>query len=131
GSSMGLGNWRWGIYAWVAGVGFCAPVMTAQVVPAQAVPATRPASRPAVRQAGNATPVTPSSRPTSQPVSDRLMMNFKDAPLDSVLDYLSQFGGFVVLREGPPITGPVTVLSKQPVTRQEAVAILNAALKSN
>jgi len=59
------------------------------------------------------------------------MMNFKDAPLDAVLDYLSQFGGFVVVREGPPVTGVVNVLSKQPVTRAEAVAILAASLKSN
>jgi general secretion pathway protein D len=69
------------------------------------------------------------TRPSTNP-SDKFTLNFKDAPLDSVLDYFSAIGGFSVIKEGP-VDGRVTLESKQPVTRQEAVALLDAALKAN
>jgi len=116
---MGFRNGRSGSRAWVAGVG-----IFTSLAAGQATPSTRPTQSPP-----NQAP--PSSQPATRSASDRLMMNFKDASLDTVLDYLSQFGGFVVVREGPPVTGVVNVLSKQPVTRDEAVAILSASLKAN
>ena len=66
---------------------------------------------------------------TTQP-SDQFMMNFKDAPLDVVLDYLSSKGGFTIIKEGP-VDGRVNILSKYPVSRQEAVVLLDAELKAN
>ena len=70
----------------------------------------------------------PASQPTTLP--SKISLNFKDASLDTVLDYLSQAIGFVIIKEGQ-VDGRVTVVSKQPVTPEEAVTILNAALRAN
>ena len=88
-------------------------------------------TRPAIRSAAQPTLASnpAATRPATGP-SDRFTLNFKDAPLDSVLDYFSAIGGFSVIKEGP-VDGRVTLESKQPVTRQEAVALLDAALKAN
>src|SRR6185437_15618319 len=59
-----------------------------------------------------------------------LTVNFKDAPLDSVLDYFSQAAGLEVIKEAP-VDKRVSLLSKQPVTLAEAMDMLNAALKAN
>ncbi len=82
-------------------------------------PATRlaaPASRPA-------------TRPTTGPAA-RISLNFKDTPLDTVLDSLSQNAGFEVIKDGA-IDARVTIMSKQPVTPEEAITMLSAALKGN
>ena len=68
------------------------------------------------------------SQPTTAPT--RLSFNFKDTPLDTILNVLSQAAGFEILTDGP-VEGQVTILSKQPVTPDEAVTLLNAALKAN
>lgn len=64
--------------------------------------------------------------PTTRAAS--LSLNFKDVPLDAVLEYLSEAAGFVVLKQGQ-IDARVTVISKQPVTPAQAVTVLTAALK--
>ncbi|MGD0770270.1 MAG: secretin N-terminal domain-containing protein [Tepidisphaeraceae bacterium] len=68
------------------------------------------------------------TRPTTGPVT--FSLNFKDAPLDAVLNYFSQTIGFEILRDGP-IDARVTMMSKQPVSAEEAVTMLSAALKVN
>ena len=94
-------------------------------------PATAQTTRSALRGPARGTvgPNVAATRPATSP-SDKFTVNFKDAPLDSVLDYFSAIGGFSVIKEGP-VDGRVTLESKQPVTRQEAVALLDAALKAN
>jgi general secretion pathway protein D len=77
-----------------------------------AIPATRAAS----------------SQPTT--TATKITLNFKDAPLDVVIDFLSQTVGFTVIKEGP-LDGRVTILSKQPVSPEEAITLVNAALKVN
>ena len=58
------------------------------------------------------------------------MFNFKDASIDSVLDYLSQTAGFFVIKVHPA-TGRVTMFTRWPVTPEEAVVYLNSALKAD
>ncbi len=72
------------------------------------------------------------TRPATAPASPagNISLNFKDAPLESVLDHLSEAAGFVIIKEGP-IDARVTVQSAEPVTPEEAVTLLNAVLKAN
>lgn len=58
-----------------------------------------------------------------------LRLNFRDAPLEAVLDYMSKAAGFVVIME-TSIDERVTVWSHQPVSRDEAVDLLNTILAS-
>jgi type II secretion system protein D len=89
-----------------------------------------PAGPGATPEAGVVTTTTqPTTGPTTGPAA-RLSLNFKDAPLDTVLDYLSQQAGFAVIKDGP-VEGRVTIQSKQPVSAEEAVTLVNAALKVN
>ena len=87
--------------------------------PAPPPPAT---TRPATTQPA-------ATQPSTRPV-ERITLNFKDAALDAVLDHLSATAGFIVIKEGP-VDGRVTVMSQQPVTPDEAVLTLGAALKAN
>ena len=77
---------------------------------------TQPATRPTT-QAGAV------SRPATQ-----ISMQFRDAPVDAVLEHLSAVAGFVVVKEGS-IDGRVTVFSQTPVSPTEAVTLLNTVLK--
>ncbi len=58
-----------------------------------------------------------------------LRLNFHNAPLNLVLDYLSDAAGFVINREAD-VRGTVDVQGKG-LTKDEAVAVLNSALKRN
>jgi general secretion pathway protein D len=62
--------------------------------------------------------------------SPLLSMNFRGAALETVLSYLSEAAGFVVLPE-TEIKGKVDVWSGHPVTKEEAVALLDAVLRQN
>ena len=66
----------------------------------------------------------------AEPRGASISLNFKDAPLDVVLDHLSEAAGFVIIRD-VPVEGRVTIQSSQPVTPEEAVTLLNAVLKSS
>jgi len=56
------------------------------------------------------------------------MLNFKDASLRAVLEYLSEAAGLIVVQEAT-VEGRVTVMSRQPVSVDEAVSLLNTVLK--
>ncbi|HSU67819.1 MAG TPA: secretin N-terminal domain-containing protein [Tepidisphaeraceae bacterium] len=88
---------------------------------------------------GAATRPTATTGPASasQPASvagkattNKVLLNFKDAPLDTVLDYLSEAAGFVIVKDAP-LDGRVTLVSRQPLTPNEAVIVLDTVLKSN
>jgi general secretion pathway protein D len=68
------------------------------------------------------------TRPATAPAT--FTLNFKDAPLDAVLSYFSQTIGFEILKDGP-VDARVTMMSKQPVSAEEAVTMLTAALRVN
>src|SRR4051794_38990605 len=54
--------------------------------------------------------------------ANHITLNFKNAPIDAILDHLSEAAGFVIVKEGP-LEGRVTVLSKQPISPDEAVTL--------
>jgi general secretion pathway protein D len=80
-------------------------------------------------QATGADTPPPATQPATQPVA-HVRLNFKDTPIDAILEHLSQEAGFVIVKDAP-VDGRVTVISLQPVTADEAVTLLNTVLKAN
>jgi len=77
------------------------------------------------------------SRPAGEPEADDqpraqpgepLRLNFKDASLHAVLEYLSEAAALVIVDEAR-VEGRVTVISRQPLSTDEAVALLDTVLK--
>lgn len=66
----------------------------------------------------------------SQNGSTGLRLNFRGAPLNLVLDYMSDAAGFIINKEGE-VRGTVDVWSKDTVTKEEAVDLLNSVLRKN
>jgi general secretion pathway protein D len=86
-------------------------------------------TRPATTSPGTG-PGPASTRPATQRPTTQVSLTFKDAPLDTVLDYLSDAAGFVIVKEAA-IDGRVTLVSRQPLNTDEAIMVLNTVLKSN
>lgn len=80
--------------------------------------ATAPTPEPSVMPARGANPAA------------TLRFNFRGAPLETVLNYMSEAAGFIILLDAP-LRGTVDMWSAQPVTREEAVQLLNFALNKN
>lgn len=59
-----------------------------------------------------------------------LRFNFRGAPLETVLNYMSEAAGYVIVLESP-VRGTIDMWSAQPVSREEAVQLLNLALNKN
>jgi len=59
-----------------------------------------------------------------------LRMNFRGASLDAVLNYLSEAAGFIIVLEAQP-RGKVDMFSNQPLSKEEAVDLLNTVLNRN
>ena len=64
---------------------------------------------------------------TSQPAG--IMLNFRNVPVDTVLDELAAAAGFVVVKEVKP-QGRVTLVSAQPLPAADVVPLLNTVLKN-
>lgn len=66
----------------------------------------------------------------AQKVLDKatIRLNFREASLDSILEYLSEVAGLAVVRE-TTVEGRITLMSRHPLTVAEAVELLNAALR--
>jgi len=80
-------------------------------------------------------PPAPESAPaaTERPARDTsagLRFNFRGAPLETVLNYLSEAAGFVIVLE-TPVRGTIDMWSAQPVSRPEAVQLLNLAINKS
>jgi hypothetical protein len=76
---------------------------------------------PATRPVAASQPSTPTTAPATRPANDGpkgiivqpgggLLLNFKEASIDSVLDELSTVAGFIVVKEVKP-EGRVTLIS--------------------
>lgn len=87
--------------------------------------ATAPAT-PAAREAPAA------SRPgrEGREQAATLTFNFRGAPLETVLNYLSEAAGYIIVLD-TPVRGTIDMWSAQPVTGQEAIQLLNLALDKN
>jgi general secretion pathway protein D len=59
-----------------------------------------------------------------------LRLNFRGAPLDLVLDYLSKAAGYTIVL-GTEMKGTVDVWSDQPLSKEAAIAVLNTSLNRN
>jgi type II secretory pathway component GspD/PulD (secretin) len=66
----------------------------------------------------------------TSPAEPGLRLNFRGVPLDMVLDYLSDAAGFLIVLD-TPVSGKVDVWSSQPLTKDEAVDVLNTVLSKN
>ncbi len=93
----------------------------------------------AVETAPPTTNAAPSAAAAPAPAPDNtphelkpgeLRLNFRNAPIDLVLNYLSDAAGFII-QLNTPVRGKLDVWSSQPVTRDEAVDILNGVLNRN
>ena len=91
-----------------------------------------PSDDSATRPAATTRPATTRSGVTRVPANGNggILLNFKDASIDAVLDELSETAGFVVVKQ-VPVNGRITLVSKQPVDAEEAVTLLNTVLKTN
>lgn len=101
-------------------------------------PPTTPAPTPVIPSAapvaaGLATPPPAPAEAKPAPFTQfggGLRLNFRGVPLDMVLNYLSEAAGFNIVVESPA-KGTVEVWSNRPVSKDEAVALLNQVLNKN
>ena len=78
----------------------------------------------------NSIPANPQrGKPSASAIAEdpKLMLNFEKVPLQSVLEYMSEAAGFIILGD-TEVRGDVTILSKQPLNREEAVDLLDTIL---
>src|SRR5712671_6382268 len=116
----------------LAALGYAAAVLAADP-PAQATPpeADSTTNQPALITTTNS-PVDAVAAGTNDNGSELLRMNFRGASLEMVLNYLSEAAGFIInLRPGTSIRGKVDVWSKEPLTRAEALNLLDSVLNQN
>ena len=117
--------------------------VTEAATPAEPTPDTatgpKPATEPLVILPGQSKQVAESDIPTEfmPPAQasgtnnpNELRMNFRNAPLEMVLHYLSDAAGFIIVMD-TRVNGNVSVISGQPMTKDEAVDLLNAVLNKN
>ena len=96
---------------------------------ALALPASRLPAQDAVAPAA-VTPAVEASPRSGRDQPATLRFNFRGAPLETVLNHLSEAAGLVIVLE-TPVRGTIDMWSAQPVSRQEAVQLLNLALNKN
>jgi type II secretory pathway component GspD/PulD (secretin) len=98
----------------------------APAAPSDPSAATPPAAPPTPPAATNA----PALRNLTGASTNGLMINFRGVPLDQVLEYLSDAAGFIIVKEAHP-RGNVEMFSATPLTKDEAVDLLNTVLNRN
>jgi len=59
----------------------------------------------------------------------KVKLNFQDTPLQTVLEYLSETAGLTVVTDEPLFDGRMTVISRQPISLEQAVSLINSILK--
>jgi len=73
---------------------------------------------------------SPEPLPTAPDGTPMLRLNFRGAPLETVLNYLSEAAGYIIVLD-TEVKGRIDAWSAQPVTRDEAFQILETALAKN
>jgi general secretion pathway protein D len=64
----------------------------------------------------------------AQEKDKNIQLNFKDTPIETILGYLSETAGVVVISE-TSLSGRLTVISKKNLNLDEAVSLINTVLK--
>jgi type II secretory pathway component GspD/PulD (secretin) len=82
---------------------------------------------PAVGAVGSVATNAPILLPNGEP---GIRMNFRGVPLDLVLNYLSEAAGFIIVLD-TKLTGKIDAWSNQPLSKDEAVELLNSVLNRN
>ncbi len=59
----------------------------------------------------------------------KIKLNFQDTPLQTVLEYLSETAGLTIVSDEPIADARMTVISRQPISLDQAVALINSMLK--
>lgn len=59
-----------------------------------------------------------------------LRLHFRNAPLETVLNYLSEAAGYTIILNAP-VRGTLDVWNNQPISQAEALDVVNAALNQN
>ena len=90
--------------------------------------AEKQAARKEAKKAA-AAPVVPPAPPEPTDKAE-LHLNFRNAPLDLVLNYMSEAAGYIIVLE-TSVRGTIDVWSNTPVTKTEALGLLNSALNKN
>ncbi|MGD0537613.1 MAG: secretin N-terminal domain-containing protein [Verrucomicrobiota bacterium] len=100
--------------------------------PAAGAATNTPAVAPPDGALTNAPPDTGDTNAPEPTLTDdgKLRLNLRNAPLELVLNYLSDAAGFVINLQ-TPVSGRVDMWSKEPVTKDEVVDLLNSALSRN
>ena len=77
-------------------------------------------------------PAAPAAPPAAPEPAEKaeLQLNFRNAPLDLVLNYMSEAAGYIIVLE-TSVRGTIDVWSNTPVTKAEALGLLNSALNKN
>ena len=57
-----------------------------------------------------------------------LQFNFRGVPIETVLDYLSEAAGFIIVSGDVDLSAEITAWSNQPIDSEEAVALLDTLL---
>ena len=73
---------------------------------------------------------SPANPPAGAPEEKGLRLNFRGVPLDMVLSYLSDAAGFIIVLD-TEVKGKIDVWSSQPLSKDEAVELLNTVLNKN
>ena len=100
--------------------------------PAEARPPGLAAALAAAAAEAAAVPAGP-KEPVKRVVNDTdkgMRLNFRGVPLELVLNYFSESAGFIIVPK-VDIKGRVDVWSEDPLTKDEAVAVLNNVLSRN
>lgn len=119
---------------------FCLLALTAS--PADTPAENKPASdaKPDAAKAEATVTPAPAVEPAKEPADaaatevklpdGKLRLNFRGVPLEMVLDYLSEAAGFIIVKE-TDVKGKVDVWSNQPLSKDEAIDLLNTILNKN
>ncbi len=60
----------------------------------------------------------------------KLTLDFKDAPISTIMDYISESTGLVII-SNYQLSGRISIISKKPVGIEEAISLINSVMKEN
>lgn len=100
------------------------------LVLAAVVPCKSRAAEPSSSLTKDQASLSQAGSAADQTSTNSLRLNFRGVPLETVLNYLSDAAGFVIVVEAQP-HGNVDVWSDQPLSKDEALDLLNSVLLKN